>query len=247
MMMMPPQPLLAIRWTANVTCRSVSMGALVTPALAPFCVTGLETVCQTGRLRTLPARTGSRLTAFGHYTGTPDATHAGFVPPYSSATSDNTIRETLQVCTPLRLFAGEYPAVHFPLSSGLMVKVWTYVRKLLPYARLPKSPPLWQGGGGGVPFNKWQYYNCTLRCISLHACTSFLNGKLCTPKYILTPLGSHVSLVSGLFFWAAVYTLIHLKKIWCPRLHCWRLGGLRMWHGYGWTTPALVPFCVAGL
>ena len=51
----PPQPLLAIGWTANGTCRSMSMGARTTPALVPFCVAGLETVCRTGRLWTLPA------------------------------------------------------------------------------------------------------------------------------------------------------------------------------------------------
>ena len=69
----PPQPLLAIGWTANGTCRSMSMGARTTPALVPFCVAGLETVCRTGRLGTLPAaaRTGSVLTPFEHDTGTP--------------------------------------------------------------------------------------------------------------------------------------------------------------------------------
>ena len=45
--------------------------------------------------------------AFGHYTGTPDATHAGFIPPYSSVASDNTIRETLPALHSDMLLSGQ--------------------------------------------------------------------------------------------------------------------------------------------
>ena len=73
-----PQPLLAIRWTANVTCRSVGTYGCTTPALVPFCVARLKTICHTGRLQTLPARAGPRLTVPGHHTSTPNASREGF-------------------------------------------------------------------------------------------------------------------------------------------------------------------------
>ena len=88
---MPPSAIAGNR--VNRECYMQVRGyGCTTPALVPFCVARLKTIRHTGRLRTLPAQTGSRLTAPGHHTGTPDATRAGFDLPENEFIAERTFR-----------------------------------------------------------------------------------------------------------------------------------------------------------
>ena len=77
----------------------VGMGAQLPPALVLFESLDFRLyVLSTGRLFNNPVprhklKPGFQLSA-GLYTGTPVATRVGFILPYSSVVSDNTIRET---------------------------------------------------------------------------------------------------------------------------------------------------------
>jgi len=87
-------PLLAIRWTANVTCRSVGTYGFTTPALVPFCVARLKTIGHTRRLQTLPTQAGPR--GWQRQGITPDGTRAGFDLPENEFIAERTFRTRLR-------------------------------------------------------------------------------------------------------------------------------------------------------
>ena len=102
-MMMPPQPLLAFRRTANVMCRSVSMGAQVSSPWCLFVLLDFRPYVTPEGFEPSRHELDSSWHSSAYYTGTPDATRARFDrPPIQQCHFDNTIAQRNSTCTPLR-------------------------------------------------------------------------------------------------------------------------------------------------